>query len=570
MISTMNLYKRLLISLLVLFLPIFMIQPALAANANDTKGQFVQSRYSADTIEVKFSESSEVSLQNDEFVSQTNANLSATNKLLKDKKATNKRALVSNDTADLRNKQKQLRAQGVEAPDLTSYYRVKLEAGQNTKDVANQLKQLPGIVEAYPAPIPAPAPSTPNMTSFQTYLTAAPSGMGITPATSLPGSNGKNVKIADLEYSWSTTHEDLPKNRLAGAYWPIGSPSDPFSDTNHGTAVSGIIGGARNSFGIDGIASGAEFHMVNTYSSDLGWDVPSAIYGASSRMSAGDVILLEQQTYDANNNLVPVEWIPSVYDAIKAATASGIVVVEAAANGGVNLNDPAYGTTFPSGKPDSGALMVGAGSACATDGNHYRLGFSNYGSRVNVQGNGHCVMSTGYGSFYGSNATNDAYINGFSGTSSASALMAATVGALSSSYEDIYKKPATPALIRSTLINTGTAQYTAFDTGHIGPLPNLKAAIKSLDTTPPSVPQNVTISLNSLKQPVVKWAASTDNSTISRYRIYRNGALRTSTASLQYTDKNITLGTTYSYQIQTVDVLGNVSAKSATVTVTPR
>ena len=59
---------------------------------------------------------------------------------------------------------------------------------------------------------------------------------------------------------------------------------------------------------------------------------------------------------------MPVEYLAAVYDAIKLATQSGIIVVEAAGNGGVDLDAPAYGAPFPDGKADSGAIIVGAGS----------------------------------------------------------------------------------------------------------------------------------------------------------------------------------------------------------------
>jgi hypothetical protein len=141
--------------------------------------------------------------------------------------------------------------------------------------------------------------------------------------------------------------------------------------------------------------------MVNASNSERGWDLANSILVALSAISPGDVILIEQQTYGpSGHGYVPVEWIPAVYDAIKTATASGVIVVEAAANGGENLGDTSvYGSSFPSGKPDSGAIIVGAGAACGNQGvpSRSRLSWSNYGPRVNVQGWGECVTTTGYG-----------------------------------------------------------------------------------------------------------------------------------------------------------------------------
>ena len=99
---------------------------------------------------------------------------------------------------------------------------------------------------------------------------------------------------------------------------------------------------------------------------------------------------------------------------IKNATAQGVVVVEAAGNGfqpeaapgaplppavGIDLNSFACnkgvsgGRYIPGVSKNSGAIMVGAGASGTRD----RLGFSNFGSRVDVQGWGNGVATLGYG-----------------------------------------------------------------------------------------------------------------------------------------------------------------------------
>jgi hypothetical protein len=312
--------------------------------------------------------------------------------------------------------------------------------------------------------------------------------------------------------------------------------------------------------------------MVNTYSLESEWDVADAVYTAATHMTPGDVILLEQQTEGPDNGrYVPVEWTPSVYDAIKLATAAKIIVIEAAGNGGVNLSDPLYGTSFPSGKADSGAIIVGAGSACGTSPSHYRTSSSNYGARVNMQGNGECVATTGYANYYGSTATNNSYTNSFNGTSAASALVAAAAAAVSSSYEALYKVAATSATVKNAIKSTGTAQDITVNPGNIGPLPNLVAAIKSLDKIAPTVPQAVSVSLNTYNQPLVKWTASTDNTGVTKYKIYRSGTLIATTgAVIQYLDRTAAAHTSYTYQIRAVDGVGNMSAKSVIVSITTR
>ena len=58
----------------------------------------------------------------------------------------------------------------------------------------------------------------------------------------------------------------------------------------------------RDGAGVDGVVPSAEYHMVNTYSSEHGWDVADAIYTAAIKMSAGDVILLHDADHYSSLN----------------------------------------------------------------------------------------------------------------------------------------------------------------------------------------------------------------------------------------------------------------------------
>jgi hypothetical protein len=92
------------------------------------------------------------------------------------------------------------------------------------------------------------------------------------------------------------------------------------------------------------------------------------------------------------------------------------------------------------------------------------------------------------------------------------------------------------------------------------------------DSTPPSVPSGVAASVNAQSpfQVTVTWQASTDNLSVTRYNVYRNGSFYLTPSSLATTfiDTNVTEGVTYTYSIQAGDGDGNNSAQSQSVEIT--
>src|SRR5215213_8074873 len=85
------------------------------------------------------------------------------------------------------------------------------------------------------------------------------------------------------------------------------------------------------------------------------------------------------------------------------------------------------------------------------------------------------------------------------------------------------------------------------------------------EATPPSTPSSLTATAVSGTQIQLNWSASSDNSGVRGYGIYRNGALVDTVAKdiLSYSDTNLTPSTTYSYQVDAFDGSGNHSTLSA-------
>ena len=87
-----------------------------------------------------------------------------------------------------------------------------------------------------------------------------------------------------------------------------------------------------NSVGGVGIAPSATGRVVSQWRTAANYNTVDAILDAVAHMAFGDVLLLEAQDVDpvSGQGLWPVEIADATYEAIRLATALGIVVVEAA------------------------------------------------------------------------------------------------------------------------------------------------------------------------------------------------------------------------------------------------
>lgn len=341
-------------------------------------------------------------------------------------------------------------------------------------------------------------PVTADFTAHQGYLDAAPGGIDARYAWTVPGGGGSGVRIIDCEWGWRFTHEDLVQNQ-GGVV--AGTSS---TDTNHGTAVLGEISGDRNTFGITGIAPDATISA----SSFNDQSTATAIVNAANRIGAGDIILLEIHRAGPNAphppqgqlGFIAIEWWPDDFAAIRYAVNKGIVVVEAAGNGFQNLDEAIYSqrpagfpanwrNPFDPANPSSGAVVVGAGAPPpGTHGNNWgpdrsRLDFSNYGARVDAQGWGREVTSTGYGDLQGGMNADLWYTDTFSGTSSASPIVVGALACIQGALRGRGRIPLSPARAQQVLRAYGSSQQDAVGrpaTQRIGNRPDLRQMIPAV------------------------------------------------------------------------------------------
>jgi hypothetical protein len=177
-------------------------------------------------------------------------------------------------------------------------------------------------------------------------------------------------------------------------------------------------------------------------------------------------------------------------------------VVEPAGNGNEDLDRNLEALNAWRSWGDSGAIIVGAGkpSAGTPPGDpvtrHNRCApctatqppgaqfSSSYGSRVNVQGWGEFVFTLGFGTYANLPTGRGSYTEKFSGTSSASPMVAGEAASLQSIRVNKGLSRLTPATMRQLLIDTGIPQGSATANTPIGPFPNLAKAILQLGIGP--------------------------------------------------------------------------------------
>lgn len=339
-----------------------------------------------------------------------------------------------------------------------------------------------------PAALVTACMDQPDLMVLQAHLKPAPVGVNAFAAWSVPGGNGEGVQVIDVEENWNFDHENLQLNKIGSGV--VVGPVPP-SDPEHGTAVLGTIGANHRFGGTKGIAFAA---MIGGAAIIDRTKVGSTIDLAAKKLSAGDILLIEWQIPGPGGVATPVEWRPVEFLAIKTAVNNGIIVVSAAGNGAVRLDDTRYDTPVTASSPDPdnnpfrrrnrdcGSILVGAGAPPpGTHGKDFgpncsRLFESNFGECVDVQGWGREVATTGIGDLPRGTGLdpNQFYTCAFPETSAAAAMVAGVIACVQGARKANGKTLWTAAAARAALRDpaNGTPQ-TGTVTERIGPRPDL-------------------------------------------------------------------------------------------------
>jgi serine protease len=358
-----------------------------------------------------------------------------------------------------------------EPADFSAWFQVESPSGVDADELAKALRKLDNVATAYvmrPGPPPVSPADDPRNTN-QGYEDAAPNGIDARYAWGFQGGDGAGIGFVDMEQGWNLNHEDLA---AAGITIVSGMNNDYFY---HGTSVLGEVLMADNTLGGVGIAPSATCRVVSQQRTAASYNTADAIVDAVAHMVFGDVLLLEAQEYDPVGGayLWPVEVADANYDAIRLATALGIVVVEAGCNGSYDLD--AYTNAsglkiFDRTLRDSGAIMVGAGSSAAP---HKRLVFSNHGDRIDCYAWGENVDTT---TTDAAGTNNTMYTTGFNGTSGASPIITGAALIVQGIAQASLGYRFSPRELRRILTTNGTPSATPATDG-IGVMPDLRAII---------------------------------------------------------------------------------------------
>jgi len=250
----------------------------------------------------------------------------------------------------------------------------------------------------------------PNTTTYETYT-------------------GKGVKVAIIDNGFDINHPEIKDTIIATSSVQtdetiISDVSQSDSDDNHGTAVTGIIGGKDDGVGIRGIAPNSSLILIK---------MPLLL-------SDSTIIKLFQQAIDYGADVINCSWGTH---AVSQTVRDYINNITRTARGGKGVN-----IVFAAGNNNSGTMMesdesgienvIGVG---ATDGDNLRTHYSNYGNLLDIVAPGgyyHSIATIDPIGINGAtedeynryNQTQDAVEVGFIGTSASAPILTGTIALL--------------------------------------------------------------------------------------------------------------------------------------------
>ena len=221
----------------------------------------------------------------------------------------------------------------------------------------------------------------------------------------------------------------------------VDGPTAEKEDVKHGTHVAGIIGAERNNgIGINGVANNVEIMVVRAVPDGDEYDKDIALAIRYAVDNGAKVINTSFGKYYSPNP----EW---VWDAIKYAAEKDVLIVNAAGNEGINLDEK---QVYPNDQVGTGAeigdTFITIGALNTKYGGEMVANFSNYGvSSVDVFAPGVKIWSTTPLSTY----------EFMQGTSMAAPAVAGAAAVIRSQYPKLSAKQ-----VKQILMNSGLSSKT--------------------------------------------------------------------------------------------------------------
>ena len=373
---------------------------------------------------------------------------------------------------------------------FTSFFYLEGQADTDLDGVVRELAGWSTVERAYvdiPGPDPAVNADNDPRAVNQGYLDEAPEGIDARYAWTITGGDGAGQRVVDLERGWTLDHEDLVDHGVTLIH---GSNRD--LSRSHGTSVLGELCAADNAIGCVGIAPNVATVLVTSFHESTR---PDAIFAALDQMAFGDVLLIEAQVTANSGDLLlgPIEIYDAEFEALRLATALGIIVVEAGGNGTDNGAAPPMamdtweddsGRRLLSPEPanpdfrDSGAILV---SAATSDTPRTRRPFGPHGVRIDCHAWGENIDTCASDEL----AATEVYRSSFGGTSGASPIVTGAALLIQGICEAVHGFRLNPRqmrdLLRDPALNTASATT---ETTAIGVMPNLRQIIDALGATP--------------------------------------------------------------------------------------
>ena len=368
---------------------------------------------------------------------------------------------------------------------MTSFFYIDAAADADLPAVAAELSRWPSVARAYidaPGPDPAVNATDDPRSGAQDYLDEAPQGIDARYAWTLTGGDGAGQRVADLERGWTFDHEDLAAQGVTLIHGAIRDLSRA-----HGTSVLGEICAVDNTIGCVGIVPNVDSVLATSYHTSTR---PDAIMAALAQMEFGDVLLIEAQVTanpaTASQLLAPIEIYDADFEALRLATALGIIVVEAGGNGTDNgsapplamdtwVDDSGRRLLWPDAGNadfrDSGAIIVSAATAAVP---RTRRAYGPHGARIDCHAWSQSIDTCSSDE----DGATDLYTTGFGGTSGASPIVTGAALALQGIHEAAHGFRLSPRQMRELLSDPATNTLpAATETTQIGVMPNLHQVI---------------------------------------------------------------------------------------------